>query len=487
MLNVEDSGGTNLFTVDVEGDVALLKSLAWTSQSVMTCAATDCDSDSEPGLYFPTTAANQHSVIKIGGDVGNPSSNWGFTMGIYSSGPFLRSRASGFAMDLAGNGSLRAAADNANDLGSAATSWRSLYVDTSVIGAPTATLSLSSPATDATTSGTVGAITLQATVDITATDLVLDVQDSAAAHLFTVSEAGEAAVAGITTGYLATVGGGGEVWAQGTSGSQTGLYSDSVVSGAQTMPAFTFNVNNTPAAVSNVLFGIQYASNQSVPSANDYMWTILADGSMCMNGLAGAAYTGCTDKVSSSNAGAATMSITSGALDATTSSTVAAVTINTTTDIAAADLLLNVEDSSGNNRFTVTEAGTANAVAYTNVRSLLAGVFVGAITTATTNYGGDVLPAQAFTVTQVTMRTSAAGSGGTTNFIFRVTDGTNTCDCTMACNAVAGNKDLTCAGSAGAGCALPASASLTYSVQSIGDCTTGPTVVGNVQVRGTWQ
>lgn len=120
-------------------------------------------------------------------------------------------------------------------------------------------------------------------------------------------------------------------------------------------------------------------------------------------------------------------------------------------------------------------------------RATLSSVFVGAVTTAGTTYGGRVLPAQAFTIDQITFRVSVAGSGGTTNFVFRATDGTNTCDCSIACNTAAGNLNPTCAGSAGAGCAIPASASLTYSVNSIGDCTVGPTIVGNADVGGTWQ
>lgn len=119
----------------------------------------------------------------------------------------------------------------------------------------------------------------------------------------------------------------------------------------------------------------------------------------------------------------------------------------------------------------------------------LAPVFIGAETVASTNYGGDALPAHAFTVTEAAFRTSVAGSGGTTDFALRISDGTNHCDCTMPCNADAGNQHLNCLGSdGGAGpCAFAASAELTYSVNSIGDCTTGPTVVGNAQVRGIWQ
>jgi hypothetical protein len=53
-----------------------------------------------------------------------------------------------------------------------------------------ATCLLTGSAADATTSSTVGSITLKAGANINAADLVLDVQDSAASHVFTVTEAG---------------------------------------------------------------------------------------------------------------------------------------------------------------------------------------------------------------------------------------------------------------------------------------------------------
>ena len=220
---------------------------------------------------------------------------------------------------------------------------------------------------------------------------------------------------------LSTRGSGGEVWAFAASGASLDFYSDQP--DIQVAPAFTFSMNVTPTVATRVVLGAQYSTTQTIPSTDDYVWTLLSDGSMCINGLAGGGFGACTDKIT---------------------------------------------------------AGTGSA-------SLLTSVFVGAVTTATTTYGGDVLPAYPFTVSQATFRTSAAGSGGSTDFAFRVSDGTNHCDCTMACNVVAGNKNPTCAGAGGTGCSFAASASLTYSVNSIGDCTTGPTIVGNVQVRGSWK
>lgn len=59
-----------------------------------------------------------------------------------------------------------------------------------------ATLLISGAATDAVTSGTVGVFTLKAQQNITAADLLLDVQDSAGGHAFTVTEGGVTQPAG---------------------------------------------------------------------------------------------------------------------------------------------------------------------------------------------------------------------------------------------------------------------------------------------------
>ncbi len=65
------------------------------------------------------------------------------------------------------------------------------------------TNTLTSSTTDATTSATVGAITLKAAADLTDADLLLDVQNSAAGHAFTVTEQG----AGAFIGGLSVTGG----------------------------------------------------------------------------------------------------------------------------------------------------------------------------------------------------------------------------------------------------------------------------------------
>jgi hypothetical protein len=62
----------------------------------------------------------------------------------------------------------------------------------------TATCEIDSPTNDATTSGTVGAFTLKATVNIADADLIFDLQTSAGAHSFTVTENGNIAAPGLT-------------------------------------------------------------------------------------------------------------------------------------------------------------------------------------------------------------------------------------------------------------------------------------------------
>lgn len=438
LLNVEKSDGTNMFTVDVEGDIAaagISSTLgrATFSGSVATSWSVGAYGGGLNGAFHGQNSTAAADVLTFAQD------GVGTTGGIDADGTF-----NGLAVKN--------------------------YVATN-------TLSVTSITNDATTSGTVGAITLKANSDIDAADLVLDVQDSAANHLFGVYESGGVSMGSSTlfqlyanydliSGFNFTDNGPFNTWVDG-------------FSAGQTMPEASIAIVNTTVQ-GDVLWGIMQGT--SIPSAT-YRVTMQGDGSYCMNGASGAAYSTCTDKLQSSNAGTQTMALISAALDATTSSTVGAITLKSNVDIASSDLVLDVQDSAGAHLLTLTEAGVLRNLSPT---SLLTSVFVGAVTVASTNYGGDVLPAAAFTVTSATMRTSAAGSGGTSNFAFRISDGTNHCDCTMACNAVAGNKSLTCAGAGGSGCALPASASLTYSVNSIGDCSAGPTVVGNVQVRGYW-
>lgn len=70
---------------------------------------------------------------------------------------------------------------------------------TLALGATASTNTITSASLDATTSGTVAAITLAAGVNITATDLVLNVEDSSGTNLLTVAENGNTVAAGTLT------------------------------------------------------------------------------------------------------------------------------------------------------------------------------------------------------------------------------------------------------------------------------------------------
>lgn len=117
---------------------------------------------------------------------------------------------------------------------------------------------------------------------------------------------------------------------------------------------------------------------------------------------------------------------------------------------------------------------------------VLGSVYVNTTINAFT-YGGGTLPAHAATVTDIAFNIRTVGSGGTTNNTFQVSDGTNTCNCTFACNATIGSKIAACANGAGTGCVYAASAALTYGFNSVGDCTVSTDILGNIDVRGKWQ
>lgn len=99
-------------------------------------------------------------------------------------------------------------------------------------------------------------------------------------------------------------------------------------------------------------------------------------------------------------------------------------------------------------------------------------------------YGGSVLPAHAFTAQAIRYRVRTVGSGGSTNATFRVSDGTNNCDFSFACNqAAASYRQATTAGT----CTFAASATLSYAFSSTGDCTTKTDILGNIAIDGIWQ
>lgn len=104
----------------------------------------------------------------------------------------------------------------------------------------------------------------------------------------------------------------------------------------------------------------------------------------------------------------------------------------------------------------------------------------GSLSAATLN--SLVLPARSFTVTAQRINVSVAGSTGSTNVVLRVTDGTNNCDASFACNATAGAKRPTLSGT----CTFSASATLTMSVNSTGDCVTPPVILGVLDIEGNW-
>lgn len=102
-------------------------------------------------------------------------------------------------------------------------------------------------------------------------------------------------------------------------------------------------------------------------------------------------------------------------------------------------------------------------------------------------YGGGTLPARAHTITDISWNVRTAGAIGSTNNTFQISDGTNTCNCTMACNQTSGSKIASCANGAGTGCVYAASAALTYSFSALGDCVQPMDVLGNMTVWGKWQ
>jgi len=131
--------------------------------------------------------------------------------------------------------------------------------------------------------------------------------------------------------------------------------------------------------------------------------------------------------------------------------------------------------------------GTAwSACLATGSQQTINAVYVNSATVAATTYGGGIIPAQSVLVSAIQYRTRAVGTVGSTNAVFRATDGASNCDCTFACNQATGNHRAACAPTAGS-CTFAASASITYSINSIGDCVVGPDLQGNILVEGVWK
>jgi hypothetical protein len=114
--------------------------------------------------------------------------------------------------------------------------------------------------------------------------------------------------------------------------------------------------------------------------------------------------------------------------------------------------------------------------------------FVNAVTTATTTYGAYEVPSGSPGPLQIngfTFKIRTAGSGGTSNATYRVTDGSTTCDATLACNAASDTYSLIPVNGSGA-CTFAAGAEVEFQVQGIGDCAVGPDILGNVTITGHW-
>lgn len=133
--------------------------------------------------------------------------------------------------------------------------------------------------------------------------------------------------------------------------------------------------------------------------------------------------------------------------------------------------VLNVSDGTGWRLL----AGNASATTLTSV-------YVNAAVTAATTYSLEPGPPVAFQINAMRFTITTAGSGGTTNMTLRASDGTNNCDCSIPCNS-AGTTGYR-VGCTGTCASFAANAGMTYSVTTIGDCTLGATILGNVTVEG---
>lgn len=178
VLNVENSAGDNLLTVDEQGLAVVLTDLKVAGNDILgtgagaTMAITSSTNDVTATTTVAVVTINAGVNITDGDLILNVENSVGDNL-----------------LTVNEQGLLTVLTDvkvTGNDITGTGT---------------TTTLNIISDAVDATTSATVGAITLKASVNIANTDLVLDVQDSAAAHAFTVDEAGLAtALTGLKIG-----------------------------------------------------------------------------------------------------------------------------------------------------------------------------------------------------------------------------------------------------------------------------------------------
>lgn len=112
-------------------------------------------------------------------------------------------------------------------------------------------------------------------------------------------------------------------------------------------------------------------------------------------------------------------------------------------------------------------------------------VLVNAALTVST-LGGFVLPSSnSPMVSALNFYVGASGTGGSTSATIRLSDGTYQCDFNFACDLSTGAKRVT---GTGAGCnQFGASGTYSLTVQSIGNCSVGPTLTGNVTVEALWR
>jgi len=125
----------------------------------------------------------------------------------------------------------------------------------------------------------------------------------------------------------------------------------------------------------------------------------------------------------------------------------------------------------------VTRGGPVKEVALFSIYQNSAGT----TTCPATRCWGVKLGPDAWTVTGVSIYVSSASGGGAGTTIYRVSDGTSTCDCTFACadTGTTGGKRASCTGT----CSFAGSSVLALTVGGSSCTTTQPTTL-NVTVLG---
>lgn len=118
-----------------------------------------------------------------------------------------------------------------------------------------------------------------------------------------------------------------------------------------------------------------------------------------------------------------------------------------------------------------------------NVPAAETAVFMNALLTASTNYGGEGTTLRTKTFLAVKGRVLTAGTnGGGTTIAVNVTDGSGTCTAALPCTTGTGtNFRVAVSGT----CAFASGSSLTYATGASG-CTINPTILGNVYYENNW-